>query len=111
MVEFDDFLKIVLEHRSTENTPNEIMAAFQLYDTQRQGYIDAKQLRYLLTNTGEKLTDKDGELARTRDPSVHRMRSLFLVDLILRELNIGVDGRVFYDSLIHMLTQPLSGRR
>ncbi|CAF1071973.1 unnamed protein product [Adineta ricciae] len=73
VVEFDDFLKIVLEHRSTENTPNEIMAAFQLYDTQRHGYIDAKQLRYLLTNTGEKLTDKD-------------------VDLILRELNIGGEG-------------------
>ena len=62
IVEFDDFLKIVLEHRSTENTPNEIMAAFQLYDAQRHGYIDAKQLRYLLTNMGEKLTDKDGRL-------------------------------------------------
>jgi Ca2+-binding EF-hand superfamily protein len=61
VVEFDDFLKIVLEHRSTENTPNEIMNAFKLYDAQRHGYIDAKQLRYILTNTGEKLTDKDGE--------------------------------------------------
>jgi Ca2+-binding EF-hand superfamily protein len=61
VVEFDDFLKIVLEHRSTENTPNEIMSAFKLYDTHRHGYIDAKQLRYILTNTGEKLTDKDGE--------------------------------------------------
>lgn len=61
VVEFDDFLKIVLEHRSTENTPNEIISAFKLYDTQRHGYIDAKQLRYILTHTGEKLTDKDGE--------------------------------------------------
>ena len=61
VVEFDDFLKIVLEHRSTENTPNEILTAFRLYDTQKQGYIDAKRLRYILTNTGEKLTDKDGK--------------------------------------------------
>ena len=61
VVEFDDFLKIVLEHRSTENTPNEILSAFKLYDTQRHGYIDAKQLRYILTHTGEKLTDKDGK--------------------------------------------------
>ncbi len=66
IVEFDDFLKIVLEHRSTENTPNEIMAAFQLYDAQRHGYIDAKQLRYILTNTGEKLTDKDGKKDKNR---------------------------------------------
>ena len=35
----------------------------------------------------------------------------FLVDLILRELNVGTDGRVFYDTLVHMLTQPLAGRR
>jgi len=60
VVEFDDFLKIVLEHRSTEDAPNEILAAFRQYDTQRLGYIDAKQLKYILTNTGEKLTDRDG---------------------------------------------------
>ncbi len=108
VVEFDDFLKIVLEHRSTENTPNEIMAAFQLYDTQRHGYIDAKQLRYILTNTGEKLTDKDG---KKREIIINTIYYLFLVDLILRELNVSSDGRVFYDNLVHMLTQPLAGRR
>jgi Ca2+-binding EF-hand superfamily protein len=50
-----------LEHRSTENTSAEILAAFQQYDTQRLGYIDAKQLKYILTNTGEKLTERDGK--------------------------------------------------
>lgn len=60
VVEFDDFLKIVLEHRSTEDAPKEILAAFQHYDTQRLGYVDSKQLRYILTHTGEKLTDRDG---------------------------------------------------
>lgn len=62
VVEFDDFLKIVLEHRSTENAANEILAAFQQYDTQRLGYVDAKQLKYILTKTGEKLSDRDGKL-------------------------------------------------
>jgi len=61
VVEFDDFLKIVLEHRSTEDAANEILAAFQHYDTGRLGYIDAKQLKYILTKTGEKLTDRDGK--------------------------------------------------
>jgi hypothetical protein len=36
--------------------------------------------------------------------------SSFLVDLILRELNVGSDGRVFYDNLVHMMTQPLGAR-
>lgn len=53
-----------MEHRSAEDAPREILAAFQHYDTQRLGYIDAKQLRYILTNTGEKLTDRDGKLKR-----------------------------------------------
>ncbi len=50
-----------MEHRSTENAPVEILEAFRHYDTQRLGYIDAKQLKYILTNTGEKLTDRDGK--------------------------------------------------
>ena len=108
IVEFDDFLKIILEHRSTENTPNEIMAAFELYDTQRHGYIDAKQLRYILTNTGEKLTDRDGMKNNENKISINIL--ILLVDLILRELNVPADGRVFYHNLVRMLTQPLTGR-
>lgn len=30
---------------------------------------------------------------------------------MLRELNVGSDGRVFYDNLVHMMTQPLPARR
>ena len=71
MIEFDDFLRIVLEHRSVEDAPNEILAAFQHYDTQRLGYVDAKQLRYILTNTGEKLSDRDGK-------SLYRDINIFL---------------------------------
>jgi len=36
---------------------------------------------------------------------------LSLVDLMLRELEVGTDGRVFYDRLVHMMTQPLAARR
>lgn len=80
VVEFDDFLKIVLEHRSVEDAPKEILAAFQHYDTQRMGFIDAKQLKYILTHTGEKLTDRDGKTTRnvvtpSTSPSSHSFQS------------------------------------
>lgn len=101
-------MKIVLEHRSVEDAPNEILAAFQHYDTQRLGYVDAKQLKYILTNTGERLTEKDG---KREISSLLRVDFFFSVDLILRELNVGSDGRVYYDNLVHMLTQPLAQRR
>ncbi len=42
---------------------------------------------------------------------INRIYFIFIVDLILRELNVTSDGRVFYDNLIHILTQPLTGRR
>jgi Ca2+-binding EF-hand superfamily protein len=106
-VEFDDFLKIVLEHRSVEDAPKEILDAFRQYDTQRLGYVDAKQLKYILTNTGEKLTERDGK-DKIR---ISLILVSFLVDLILRELNVGSDGRVYYDNLVHMMTQPLSAKR
>lgn len=49
---------------------------------------------------------------RDRNCHVNDLSSFcFLVDLILRELNVTSDGRVFYDHLVHMLTQPLAGRR
>ncbi|CAF0722057.1 unnamed protein product [Didymodactylos carnosus] len=92
IVEFDDFLKIVLEHRSVEKSAQEILQAFQGYDQQRYGYIDSKELRRILTQTGEKLADRD-------------------VDLMLRELNVGNDGRVFYENLVQMLMNPLPTRR
>jgi Ca2+-binding EF-hand superfamily protein len=85
------------------------MSAFKLYDTHRHGYIDAKQLRYILTNTGEKLTDKDG--TKRKIILINNLFFSALVDLILRELNVSSDGRVFYDNLVHMLTQPLASRR
>ena len=111
VVEFDDFLKIVLEHRSIEDAPQEILAAFQHYDTQRLGYVDAKQLRYILTHTGEKLTDRDGKFHLQSMRRGCRCFVLFLVDLILREMNVASDGRVYYDHLVQMLTQPLAARR
>jgi hypothetical protein len=42
---------------------------------------------------------------------INRIYFIFIVDLILRELNVPSDGRVFYDNLIHILTQPLTSRR
>ena len=77
VVEFDDFLKIVLEHRSTENVANEILTAFQHYDSQRLGYVDAKQLKYILTNTGEKLSERDGNVD-VDDVVVTRFHSFIL---------------------------------
>jgi hypothetical protein len=50
-------------------------------------------------------------MVRKEERLINRIYYIFLVDLILRELNVSSDGRVFYNNLVHILTQPLAGRR
>ena len=50
---------------------------FSLFDRDGDGYIDASELRYLLTTLGEKLTDAE-------------------VDEIIKDVDVDGDGRVNY---------------
>lgn len=43
-----------------ENANKEILNAFKLYDVNKTGYITVKQLKSILTMTGERLSNKDG---------------------------------------------------
>ena len=57
--------------------PEEMDQAFRMFDKDGDGYIDARELRHLLTNLGEKLTDLE-------------------VDEMIREVDIDGDGKVNY---------------
>jgi Ca2+-binding EF-hand superfamily protein len=87
-IDFADFLDILHFHLQTEEAAKEILKAFKTYDTRNTGYISVKDLRFLLTMTGEKLTNKD-------------------VDMILRESN-SKDDKVNYERLIQTLAKPIA---
>ena len=57
--------------------PEELDQAFRMFDNNGDGYIDARELRHLLTNLGEKLTDTE-------------------VDEMIAEVDIDGDGKVDY---------------
>ena len=40
-------------------SPQELEQAFRMFDRDNDGFIDARELRHLLTNLGEKLTDQE----------------------------------------------------
>lgn len=63
-IDFAEFLDILHHHLQTEEAGKEILAAFRIYDTRKTGYISTKDLKFLLTMTGEKLTNKDGRSLR-----------------------------------------------
>ena len=59
--------------------------AFRVFDKDGNGYISAAELRHVMTNLGEKLTDEE-------------------VDEMIREADIDGDGQVNYEEFVTMMT-------
>ena len=60
--------------------------AFQMFDKDKSGYIDAKEIRTVTTTLGEKLTDKE-------------------VEEFMQEADIDGDGRLSYNEFVNMMLQ------
>ena len=57
---------------------DEIREAFRVFDKDGNGYVSAAELRHVMTNVGEKLTDEE-------------------VDEMIKEADIDRDGQVNYE--------------
>ena len=56
----------------------------QYFETSQQGFISAAELRHIMTNLGEKLTDEE-------------------VDEMIREADIDGDGQINYEEFVKMM--------
>ncbi|KAG8221629.1 hypothetical protein J3R82DRAFT_1907 [Butyriboletus roseoflavus] len=65
-------------------TPDEFIRGFQVFDKEGNGFIGAGELRYVLTQLGEKMTDEE-------------------VDELLKGVQIGSDGNVNYESFVRTI--------
>ncbi|KAK2154774.1 hypothetical protein LSH36_258g05110 [Paralvinella palmiformis] len=81
-IDLDEF--IVMMARQQCLSPAELEQAFRMFDRDHDGFIDARELRHLLTNLGEKLTDQE-------------------VDEMIREVDVDGDGKVDYGEFVAML--------
>ena len=92
-IDFAEFLNILHEHLKVQDTTTEILNAFKAYDSKKTGVIHSKELRSILTTTGEKLSNKD-------------------VDVILRETGGGgggsKDGKINYQQIVKVLSNPIA---
>jgi len=66
-------------------TVKKIREAFRVFDKDGNGFISAAELRHVMTNLGEKLTDEE-------------------VDEMIREADIDGDGQVNYEEFVTMMT-------
>ena len=63
------------------DSEDEIREAFRVFDKDGNGFISAAELRHVMTNLGEKLTDEE-------------------VDEMIREADIDGDGQVNYEGTV-----------
>merc|ERR1712224_503705 len=65
-------------HMKDTDSEEEILEAFKVFDKDGNGFISAAELRHIMTNLGEKLTDEE-------------------IDEMIREADIDGDGQINYE--------------
>jgi len=84
-IDFPEFLTMMARKMKDTDSEEEIREAFRVFDKDGNGFISAAELRHVMTNLGEKLTDEE-------------------VDEMIREADIDGDGQVNYEEFVTMMT-------
>ena len=84
-IDFPEFLTMMARKMKDTDSEEEIREAFRVFDKDGNGFISAAELRHVMTNLGEKLTDEE-------------------VDEMIREADIDGDGQVNYEGTVMWLT-------
>jgi calmodulin len=87
MVNFSEFTTMMAKNMA-ENIPEEdLREAFKMFDKNGDGKIDLKELRYVMTKTGDILTDDEvGEMIHRVDADGDGM--------------VNYEGQYFFDSWV-----------
>merc|ERR1719375_927852 len=83
-IDFQEFLVMMSKKMKDTDAEEEIKEAFKVFDKDGNGFISAAELRHVMTNLGEKLTDEE-------------------VDEMIREADVDGDGQINYDEFVKMM--------
>merc|ERR1719191_329189 len=83
-IDFPEFLTMMARKMKDSDSEEEVRKAFRVFDKDGNGFISAAELRHIMTNLGEKLTDEE-------------------VDEMLREADIDGDGQINYEEFVKMM--------
>mgnify|MGYP000709292375 CR=1 FL=1 len=83
-IDFPEFLSLMARKMKDTDTEEELIEAFKVFDRDGNGLISAAELRHVMTNLGEKLTDDE-------------------VDEMIKEADIDGDGHINYEEFVRMM--------
>ena len=83
-IDFPEFLSLMARKMKDTDTEEELIEAFKVFDRDGNGFISAAELRHVMTNLGEKLTDEE-------------------VDEMIREADVDGDGAINYQEFVRMM--------
>ena len=58
-IDFPEFLSLMARKMKDVDSEEELREAFKVFDRDGNGFISAAELRHVMTNLGEKLTDEE----------------------------------------------------
>jgi len=80
-IDFNEFVQLMGRKMKETDTEEELREAFKVFDKDGNGFISAAELRHVMTNLGEKLTDEE-------------------VDAMIKEADTDGDGQVDYNEFV-----------
>ncbi|KAL4239013.1 hypothetical protein ACF0H5_003717 [Mactra antiquata] len=83
-VDFTSFLQLMATKQHDQETEEDLKEAFRVFDKEGQGTISAAELRHIMTNMGEKLSDEE-------------------VDEFIREADSDGKGMVKYEDFVEIM--------
>eukprot|EP01026_Neomeris_dumetosa_P037565 TRINITY_DN30455_c0_g1_i1.p4 TRINITY_DN30455_c0_g1~~TRINITY_DN30455_c0_g1_i1.p4 ORF type:complete len:150 (-),score=34.44 TRINITY_DN30455_c0_g1_i1:512-961(-) len=83
-IDFPEFLNLMARKMQDTDNEEELREAFKVFDKDGNGYISAAELRHVMTNLGEKLSDEE-------------------VDEMIKEADVDGDGQVNYEEFVKMM--------
>lgn len=85
-IDFDEFVALMARQVTEHDAEEELREAFKIFDSNEDGFISALELKTVMTNLGEKLTDEE-------------------IDDMIREADFDNDGVINYDEFVYMITK------
>ena len=77
-VDFPEFLNMMAKKMENTDSEEEIREAFRVFDRENNGYIKSAELRFVLRNIGEQLTEEE-------------------IDELIQEADLDEDGTINYE--------------